>query len=135
MIAQRAFPASPESVPTARHFVANAAGDLPKEIAESAALMVSELATNAIKHGGTDFEVLVERTASSLHVEIVDRGEGSPIVRRARPEDSSGRGLHIVEALADDWGVRPSSDGPGKTVWFTLSLAATSQDRNPADFR
>jgi anti-sigma regulatory factor (Ser/Thr protein kinase) len=101
MIAQRAFPGAPESVPTARHFVSTAVADIPKEIADRAALMVSELATNAIRHGGSDFEVLVELTPEELYVEIADSGGGSPTVQHALPLEASGRGLHIVESLSD----------------------------------
>jgi anti-sigma regulatory factor (Ser/Thr protein kinase) len=125
MIVQRAFPRAAKSVPTARHFVSDVVADMPKEIADRAAIMVSELATNAVRHGGTDFEVRVERTKDVLSVEIEDSGEGAPVVRRAQPRDASGRGLHIVEALADAWGVRPTTEGQGKTVWFTLSLATS----------
>jgi anti-sigma regulatory factor (Ser/Thr protein kinase) len=135
MIAQRAFPGAPESVPTARHFVSNAVADVPKEIADRAALMVSELATNAIRHGGSDFEVLVELTSDELHVEIADSGGGSPAVHRALPLDASGRGLHIVESLSDKWGVRNSTSGIGKTVWFTLSLFPTNQASARTDCR
>jgi anti-sigma regulatory factor (Ser/Thr protein kinase) len=135
MIAKRAFPGTPESVPTARHFVTDAIADIPKEVSERAALLVSELATNAIKHGGTDFEVLIERKPDELYIEIADSGAGSPTVRRALPQDPSGRGLHIVEALADKWGVRPASSGAGKSVWFTLALAPTSQEWDRADHR
>jgi anti-sigma regulatory factor (Ser/Thr protein kinase) len=135
MIAQRSFPGSPESVPTARRFVTSVLGDLPRDISEQAALMVSELATNAVKHGGTDFEILVECTTGELRIEISDTGDGSPTVRRALPQDSSGRGLHIVQTLADEWGVRPSSNGPGKTVWFTILLTVGNQDRNRAESR
>jgi len=135
MIAQRAFPGAPESVPTARHFVSNAVADVPKEIADRAALMVSEIATNAIRHAGSDFEVLVELTSDELNVEIADSGGGSPTVRRARPLDASGRGLHIVESLADKWGVRRATSGIGKTVWFTLSLAPTNQAKASASCR
>jgi anti-sigma regulatory factor (Ser/Thr protein kinase) len=110
--------------------VASAVSDVPKEFAERAALMVSELATNAVKHGGSDFDVLVERTSAEIHIEIADTGGGSPTVRRASPQDSSGRGLHIVEALADQWGVRQADGGTGKIVWFTLSLAPTNHDEN-----
>ncbi len=131
MTERRAFAGAPESVPSARHFVTAAVAGLPKEISDHAALMVSELATNAVKHGGSDFEVLVERRPDELYVEIVDTGDGLPTVRRSLPQDSSGRGLHIVEALANTWGVRAASSGPGKTVWFTLSLAPANQDRDP----
>jgi anti-sigma regulatory factor (Ser/Thr protein kinase) len=135
MIAQRAFPGAPESVPTARHFVSNAVADVPKEIADRVALMVSELATNAIRHGGSDFEVLVELTSDELYVEIADTGGGLPTLRRARPLDASGRGLHIVESLADKWGVRRATSGLGKTVWFTLSLAPTNKAEERANCR
>jgi anti-sigma regulatory factor (Ser/Thr protein kinase) len=134
VILQRAFPRTPESVPTARHFVSSAVADVPKDIADRAALLVSELATNAIRHGGTDFEVRVERTDKELSIEIADAGEGAPTLRRATPRDPSGRGLQIVETLADRWGVRRKEDGHGKTVWFTLSLTTTTdaEDAGPA---
>jgi len=123
MIVQRAFPRTADSVPAARHFVVDTVNDIPKEIVDRVALMVSELATNAIRHGGTDFEMRIKRTNDELSVEIEDSGDGAPVVRHARPRDASGRGLHIVEALSDAWGVRNANRGAGKTVWFTLSLA------------
>jgi anti-sigma regulatory factor (Ser/Thr protein kinase) len=128
MIVQRAFPRTADSVPAARHFVVDTVNDIPKEIVDRAALMVSELATNAIRHGGTDFELRIKRTDDELSVEIEDSGEGSPVVRRAQPNDASGRGLHIVEALADEWGVRNTKRRAGKTVWFRLSLAPSARD-------
>lgn len=123
MILDRAFPRTAESVPTARHFVTNAVGDVPQDVLDRVALLVSELATNAIRHGGTDFIVRVKQTDSEIAIEIADAGEGTPTLRKAQPRDASGRGLRIVEALADSWGVRPEPNGEGKTVWFTLSLS------------
>ena len=123
MTLDRTFPRVAESVPTARHFVTNAVGDVPPEILDRVALLVSELATNAIRHGGTDFTVRVDQTPDEIAVQIADAGEGTPILRQAQPRDASGRGLQIVEALADSWGVRPEPSGSGKTVWFTLSLS------------
>lgn len=122
MILDRAFPRAADSVPTARHFVTAAVSDVPQDVLDRVALLVSELATNAVRHAGTDFIVRVEQTDEEIAVEIADAGEGTPMLRRAEPRDASGRGLRIVEALADSWGVRPDPNGAGKTVWFTLSL-------------
>ncbi len=135
MIKQGVFPGAPESVPTARHFVSKVIADIPQEIADQVALMVSELATNAVRHGGTAFEVRVERTSEELCVEVADSGQGLPTVRQALPRDSSGRGLRIIESLADNWGVRPANDGPGKTVWFTLSLSSAERGADRASCR
>lgn len=122
MILDRAFPRSADSVPTARHFVTAAVSNVPQDVVDRVALLVSELATNAVRHAGTDFIVRVQQTDDEISVEIADEGIGTPTLRRAEPRDASGRGLRIVEALADAWGVRPEPNGTGKTVWFTLSL-------------
>ena len=93
MITSCAFPGAPESVPTARHFVSTAAADVPKEIADRAASMVSR--TRDQRHPARRLRL---RSAGRAHfrsapVEIADSGGGSPTVRRARPLDASGRGL------------------------------------------
>ncbi|HXW38377.1 MAG TPA: ATP-binding protein, partial [Acidimicrobiales bacterium] len=72
-------------------------------------------------HAATDFEVTVTYSDELVRVEVTDAGIGEPSVRWPDPLQPKGRGLQIVSALADGWGVQPSSDGtPGKTVWFTL---------------
>lgn len=110
-------------------------------------LLVSELATNAVTHGhvtGRDFRVhLLALSASdaatlTIRVEVTDtRGDrrpkppatlsapaGEPAADSAR---TGGRGLFLVEALADRWGCVPRPDGPGKTVWaeYTAATSAT----------
>ena len=122
MIVFRTFPSVPESVPTARHFVAEAIPDAPRDIGERAQMLVSELATNAVRHAQTEFIVRVELDASRLCVEIIDAGLGTPTLRATAAHELSGRGLRIVDVLADSWGVRESSPGPGKSVWFVLAL-------------
>ncbi len=126
MSTARTFPADPASVPAARRFVLGAVGRLPREIGESLALMVSELATNAILHGQTDFEIDVELAEESLLVAVTDGGRGSPEVQRPAVTEMHGRGLMIVQSLADDWGVTAASGGAGKTVWFRLRLQPTA---------
>jgi anti-sigma regulatory factor (Ser/Thr protein kinase) len=111
------FPYDPRSVPRARRFVREVLSREPTETIEVAELMVSELATNCIRHAGTGFELVVV-TGDEIRIEISDSGTGTPRLLTPRPTDPSGRGLRIVEGLSRRWGV--SSRPRGKTVWFTL---------------
>lgn len=87
-------------------------------------LVVSELATNAVRHAATDFDVTVAHADGVLTVSVWD---GSPVVPVAalprRPLSSDGRGLHMVATLSDAWGV--TSQGPGKRVWATFATDGT----------
>lgn len=116
----RTFPAEASSVAAARRFAASMVTTGPTELRETVELMVSELATNCIRHVNASFEVRIERRGDSYHVEVRDDGGGRPAMRSPAPEDVSGRGLRIVDLLAARWGVRYDADA-GKTVWFTLT--------------
>jgi anti-sigma regulatory factor (Ser/Thr protein kinase) len=120
----RALPCRPTSVAAARHLVRAVLGDLPLEAVEATALMVSELATNCVRHAGTDFELTIDRTRSQIRVALSDGTSTPPVVRHVGPQALSGRGLHIVDSMADAWGV--STGAEGKTVWFTLSAGDRS---------
>jgi anti-sigma regulatory factor (Ser/Thr protein kinase) len=85
---------------------------------EAAELMASELATNCVRHAHTGFEMTIH-SDGQIRVEVRDTGEGRPKLLSPTPREVSGRGLRIVEAMSDDWGVIPASNG--KAVWFTLS--------------
>ncbi|MGP3638705.1 ATP-binding protein [Streptomyces sp. 24-1644] len=98
---------------------------------ESAAHIVAELATNATVHGrvpGRDFRLdLTVRHGSLLRIEVSDtRGEclppGPGATKPPADDMETGRGLLIVDALADHWGVAPGPV-PRKTVWAEISLA------------
>ncbi|QNE79224.1 ATP-binding protein [Streptomyces finlayi] len=94
---------------------------------ESAAHIVAELTTNASVHGrvsGRDFRLrLTVREDSRLRIEVTDaRGDRLPVATAPDPHAEGGRGLLIVEALADRWGVIPGPV-PRKTVWAELDLA------------
>ncbi|MER7233190.1 ATP-binding protein [Streptomyces olivaceus] len=88
-------------------------------------LVAAELCANAVRHGhvaGRDFHVLLTADAATevVRIEVTDtRGERLPALPAAsRADGEGGRGLLLVEALADRWGCRPRrSGGPGKTVW------------------
>ncbi len=92
-----------------------------------AELLVSELVTNAINHGRTTCLLELTATPTVLRAAVADDGDGAPQLRYAGPEDESGRGLAIVEALASRWGVEPTSSG--KVVWFELNLDAVPSAR------
>lgn len=95
--------------------------DLPA-CADVAELLVSELVTNALRHGRQPVTLRMAHGPGGLVVEVCDSGAGLPRARAADCDRESGRGLHLVEALAERWGVRR---GPRRTaVWFRLAGAA-----------
>jgi PAS domain S-box-containing protein len=100
------------------------------EEADALVLMVSELATNAVQHAATEFEVAVRVAPDGGHVrvEVHDGAPGFPTPPEEVPDAPHGRGLRIVRALADAWGIEMWRDRPGKTVWFSLPLAAGAGD-------
>jgi len=112
------FDDSPTSVAAARRFVAEALvlGGRP-ELAPKVSLVVSELATNVIRHARTPYDVEV-RVDGDLWVAVTDTGPGTPVRRRVDIESRTGRGLAIVESLCTEWGVE--SRAPGKRVWCSI---------------
>lgn len=94
------------------------------DAAEVAELLVTELVTNALVHTDQGAEVSASLDDSRLRVEVRDYA-----ARRPRPyvptadDGTHGRGLVLVQALADDWGVAAPDLGRGKVVWFELDGA------------
>ncbi|WP_405613263.1 ATP-binding protein [Streptomyces sp. NBC_01511] len=92
---------------------------------ESAVLVLSELLTNAGRHAcvspGREIETWYLRMSDTLRIEVHDASPDWPEVREPDPESPDGRGLALVAALADSWGVK-HRNGPGKSVWAELSL-------------
>jgi anti-sigma regulatory factor (Ser/Thr protein kinase) len=111
------LPPEPSSAGAARRFVAAAlgAGD---EVAELAMLLVSELASNAVLHAQTSFEIVVHVDEERLRVEVSDANPSMPSLRSYVRESITGRGLHMVAASADHWGFEAHPDG--KVVWFEI---------------
>ncbi|MGW0879245.1 ATP-binding protein [Streptomyces sp. NPDC002671] len=100
--------------------------ELPHRVTEAAEQLVAELATNAATHGripGRDFRLALLDRRATLRIEVTDtRGDDLPRRRRPpAPDAESGRGLLLVEALADRWGVK-LGPVPRKTVWAELDL-------------
>jgi two-component sensor histidine kinase len=117
-IGEACFTPVPESVPEARHFAIERLHDLgcPSATVQTAALLVSELATNAVRHAATPFHVVVGRSGHTVEVAITDSGGGEPAIRE--PDATGGRGLTIVQAFARDWGVHHQRGS--KAVYFHL---------------
>jgi anti-sigma regulatory factor (Ser/Thr protein kinase) len=88
---------------------------------EDVTLLVSELLANAVEHGeGEAVGLTVHVEAGRVHAEVVDRGHGfAPPALAPDPLRLRGRGLQIVDRLADDWGV---FEGDSTHVWFELDL-------------
>ncbi|MFD7001570.1 ATP-binding protein [Streptomyces mirabilis] len=91
-------------------------------------LIVAELAANAVRHGrvpGRDFHLALACDATTVRIEVTDtRTEGVPVVATPVDLGDTGRGLLLVEHLADRWDWHPRPDGPGKTVWAEYVLPA-----------
>lgn len=110
------------NVRAAREFVADAleaerfTGDV-----DTVLLLVSELVTNAVRHAATPFEITVEVHGDSVRVVVIDEDvDHQPRVQHPGPEDTNGRGLLIVDELAEGWGSDEVGVG-NKAVWFTYS--------------
>jgi anti-sigma regulatory factor (Ser/Thr protein kinase) len=122
--AEWTFPADPGAVRTARAVVRGQlrTWDLD-ELGDVAALLVSELVTNALRHATGPIGVRLIRAAhpvTTLLVEVSDPLPDFPRKRTAGSDEEDGRGLQLVAHSSRRWGARPA-DG-GKTVWFELAV-------------
>ena len=118
------LPARPTSPGEARRFVGDVLrghGLDPDEVVEPALLLTSELVTNAVLYAAGTIDVDVDIDLRAVRVEVGDHSTEPPSPRDASPEEPSGRGLHLVEALARAWGVEQQRDD-GKVVWFELDV-------------
>ncbi len=114
------LPAEPASAAVARRFVRDVldawgAG----EFEDAAVLLTSELVTNAVLHARSPAELHVRLAGGRLRVGVSDRMPVIPVRKRYGKEAATGRGLLLVETMANDWGTDPNEDG--KEVWFELT--------------
>jgi len=118
-----AFPPEPSSSREARRRVSTEleSHDL-EDVAVTVAQVVSELATNAVLHARTPFEVRANVLDGYVRIEVHDGTQRTPVRRHFSDQATSGRGLRLVEELCEAWGVDPDVDGGGKTVWAEVSL-------------
>ena len=114
-----ALPGEAPSAGEARRFVTGRLSDAGlEEMTDTASLLVSELVANAVLHAHTDLVVVVRIDDERVTVEVHDGSAGRPDPKNYSSLSGTGRGLVLVEALAEDWGTETTADG--KYVWFGL---------------
>ncbi|MFB9592105.1 MULTISPECIES: ATP-binding protein [Streptomyces] len=97
------------------------------ETADVAELLITEVVTNALVHTDEGAEVSATVRAGRLRVEVRDHAGRLPRPHVPSADDGThGRGLVLVQALADAWGVDPLTRGRGKVVWFELGAAGAA---------
>jgi anti-sigma regulatory factor (Ser/Thr protein kinase) len=115
----------PESTPLARGVVRQLLdGQLDATALDTAELCVSELVTNAILHASTDVELSVTLGRQRVRLAVRDQSSDLPTLERHTSTASTGRGLAMVIAMADAWGI-DRHDYRGKTVWCELAEGAS----------
>jgi hypothetical protein len=108
----------------ARAWASSRLPEVAQEVEEDLLLLVSELVTNAVRHGRPEIEVGISVSSERVRVEVSDCSDALPVLPPARPsvDRPTGRGLLIVSATALDWGVQLRPGIAGKTVWAELAL-------------
>lgn len=111
------FEPVPASVTRARRFARGLDEHLPEPARCCLELVVSELATNAVVHARSTFDVAVS-LGEPIRVEVADASVAPPVVRDVTPWSPTGRGLRLVDACAENWGYNVRRGG--KVVWVEL---------------
>ncbi|MFE9460389.1 ATP-binding protein [Streptomyces californicus] len=118
--------AVPESVRAVRRYVREAVAyqepGVPPETLDTVELLASELATNAVRYGtepGDSLQVVVDAGPGKCRIEVHDTRRKRPRIRPPSNERSRGRGLHLVDLLANSWGTADREFG--KIVWMVVT--------------
>jgi len=113
----------PSSAGRARHCIDDLLAAAPDEVREAAELVVSELATNVLRHVQEPFTLSLALTDDELLVAVTDADRRPPVVGPFSADAEGGRGLHLIASLSTSWGVRLIYRG-GKTVWSRIATVA-----------
>lgn len=125
------FPAAPSAVGQARAAVGQALEEWGfRDPGGVAVLLTSEIVTNAMRHTSRDVELAVRLVEGDLEVAVSDDHPDDPVVLDGGPEGEGGRGMRLVSALADDWGVIRPHEGR-KAVWFRIRLEEPGRPADP----
>jgi anti-sigma regulatory factor (Ser/Thr protein kinase) len=89
------------------------------DVGDVAALLVSEVVTNAVEHVQSTALLTASYDQGRVEVRVQDESDALPLLQRSDPEAEAGRGLMLLNALADQWGIEPLAGG-GKSVYFAL---------------
>lgn len=116
---------------------------MPSDVIQTMRLLVSELATNAVRHSEKKegvpleysqlstvqtFELALEIVGAAVRVSVWDRDPTPPVLKQVGGDATGGRGVFIVAMMSDNWGHYPARALPGKVVWAEVSLAPGSAD-------
>ncbi|GAA1235291.1 ATP-binding protein [Prauserella halophila] len=126
LVVDIALDIDPRSPTEARHAVDTALDSGDESTRQNVLLLVTELVTNAVVHGRPPCTLRVRTGAERLRIEVSDADPRRPVLLHPGPDVDHGRGLLLVAALADDWGVDQadhSVDPRGKVVWAELPFA------------
>lgn len=117
--AELVLPPDASSSRTARHWVSSRLVELRLEpLADAVELLTSEIVTNALLHAGTEMVLRLEPADGGVQVEVSDGSRVPPSRRRYSSTATTGRGVAVLDDLADEWGW--NADPTGKTVWFRV---------------
>ena len=114
------LPDDPAAAELARRHVRETCGALDREAVDTLVLLVSELVANAVEHGTGPLHMMLDSRDGRVRMEVQDGSTTDPEVQDPGLLSEGGRGLMIVDTLADAWGVRGVPDG--KSVWLELDL-------------
>lgn len=120
-----------ESTPVARHWVVAHLRDLPAEVTGCAALLTSELVTNAVLHAATPMSITLHTLSDRIRIDVADGNPAFPSIKEYGADAATGRGLTLFNTLASNWGVQ-AVDG-GKIVWFELAVDFPVRPPNISD--
>jgi anti-sigma regulatory factor (Ser/Thr protein kinase) len=131
------LPRNPSSVAAARRFIEAraAAWSFPRPAGEQLVLIGSELVTNAVLHARTELTLTIELRGDRVRISVKDRSQAPATLRHYRADALTGRGLGVVAALSDRWGISAAADG--KVVWAELAADGDhdTAGRRPPDLR
>jgi anti-sigma regulatory factor (Ser/Thr protein kinase) len=123
------LPAVPSSAGRARRLLRDALpGEASEEAVDAAALALSEIVTNALVHAGTPMRLRVILAPSAVRVELADGSVHLPLPRDYSRAAGTGRGLHMVTEVVDQWGAHHDEDG--KVVWFEITDPPPAEPSN-----
>ena len=131
----RTYPADLASATRARHDVADVLlarnPGIGRGVIDDVQLVVSELTSNAVRHARSRFDLAVDvlsvdANADRIRVAVADDSPRAPVRRESPRDTSEGRGMVIVAAVAEDWGV--DQLGHGKRVWADIRAAPRLHD-------
>ena len=122
------LPPEPKSATQARSLTRDyLQSSCPREAIEIAALLITELVTNAVLHARTPIVVSVESSPGTVFLAVDDKAAGEPVARDYGIDAATGRGIKLVRELSTRWGVDRS--GVGKRVWCEITFPTSAEVR------